>query len=52
MMADACLGTARLEGLGTVMEALAVANKNEDRAFEPELLRLKGELLLRQDDSN
>jgi len=33
-------------GLDVIDEALAIAAKNQDRCWEPELLRLKGELLL------
>jgi len=33
-------------------EALAAADEHEDRFFEPEMHRLNGELLLRQDQSN
>jgi len=33
-------------------EALAAANEHEDRHYEPEAHRLKGELLLKQNDSN
>jgi predicted ATPase len=40
------------EALGAVKEALAAANAQEERSYEPEIHRLRGELLLRQDDSN
>jgi hypothetical protein len=33
-------------------EALVGGDEHEDRQNEPEIHRLKGELLLRQDDSN
>jgi predicted ATPase len=36
------------EGLRTLAEAQAIAHKNAERRFDPELLRLKGELLLQQ----
>jgi predicted ATPase len=36
------------EGLTVLAEALAVAHKNEERFYEAELYRLKGELLLQQ----
>jgi predicted ATPase len=36
------------EGLKTVGEALAIADKNEERYYEAELYRLKGELTLAQ----
>ncbi len=35
-----------MEGLTLLAEALATANKNEERYYEPELHRLKGELTL------
>jgi tetratricopeptide (TPR) repeat protein len=38
------------DGLRALMEALAV--EHENRFYEAETYRLKGELLLRQDDSN
>lgn len=38
-------------GLDVIEEALATAAKNDDRVWEPELHRLKGEMLLRLDDS-
>ena len=37
-------------GLAVIEEALATAAKNDDRVWEPELHRLKGELLLRLGD--
>ena len=40
------------DGLRAVAEALAAGEANEDRQDEPERHRVKGELLLRQDDSN
>jgi predicted ATPase len=36
------------EGLGTLTEALAVVEKNEERYYEAELYRLKGELTLQK----
>jgi TOMM system kinase/cyclase fusion protein len=36
------------EGMRMLTEALALAHKNEEHRYEPELYRLKGELLLRQ----
>ncbi len=52
-LADICLETGHLdEGLNVVAEALAVADKNEDRWPVAEIYRLKGELLLKQHDSN
>jgi predicted ATPase len=40
------------DGLSALNEALAAADKREDRSGEPEIHRLKGELLLRQNHSN
>jgi predicted ATPase len=40
------------EALTGLNEAQSIADKNEDRTLEAETHRLKGELLLRQDDSN
>jgi predicted ATPase len=40
------------DGLSALTEALAAANKYEDRAFEAEANRLRGELLLKQNNSN
>jgi predicted ATPase/DNA-binding SARP family transcriptional activator len=37
------------QGLGVVTEALAIVERTGERLFEPELYRLKGELLLMQD---
>jgi predicted ATPase len=39
-------------GLDALTEALTIADENEDRYYEPETYRLKGELLLKQNDSN
>ena len=45
--------TGRLDdGLSALTEALAAADEHEDRLYEAEIHRLKGELLLKQDDSN
>ena len=53
LLAEACTQTGRLdEGLSALTEALAAANEHEDRHYEPEAHRLKGELLLKQNDSN
>ena len=53
MLAEACIEAGRLdEGLSALTEALATADVHEIRIGEPEMHRLKGELLLRQDDSN
>jgi predicted ATPase len=50
LLAEACMKTGRLDDALT--EALAAAEENETRDCESEIHRLKGELLLRQDDSN
>jgi class 3 adenylate cyclase/predicted ATPase len=53
LLAEACLETGRLDdGLSALTEALVFANKNEEREHEAEIHRLKGELLLKQNDSN
>ena len=45
--------TGRLDdGLSALTEALAAADEHEIRHYEPEMHRLRGELLLRQDHSN
>ena len=45
--------TGRLDdGLSALAEALAAADEHENRFCEAETHRLKGELLLKQDDSN
>jgi predicted ATPase len=50
---EACRKTGRFDhGLSALKEALAVADKQENRSFEAEIHRLKGELLLKQNDSN
>src|SRR5229473_1306859 len=49
LLAEACTQTGRLdEGLSALTEALAAANEHEDRHYEPEAHRLKGELVLRR----
>jgi predicted ATPase len=53
MLADVCVKVGRFDdGLGALTEALTIADENEDRYCEPETYRLKGELLLRQADTN
>jgi predicted ATPase/class 3 adenylate cyclase len=53
LLAEACMKTGRLDdGLSALTEALAAAEENENRHYEAETHRLKGELLLKQDDSN
>jgi len=53
LQAEACKETCRLhEGLNAVKEALVAANEHEIRHYEPEMYRLKGELLLGQNHLN
>jgi predicted ATPase/class 3 adenylate cyclase len=53
LLAEAYIETGRLDdGLSALTEALAAADEHEIRNYEAELHRLKGELLLRRDDSN
>jgi predicted ATPase len=53
LLAEACMDTGRLDdGLSALREALAAADEHDNRAFEAEMHRLKGELLLRQHDSH
>jgi adenylate cyclase len=53
LLAEVCIATGRLDdGLSAVTEALAAADEHGDRHHEAEMHRLKGELLLRQHDSN
>jgi predicted ATPase len=53
LLAEACMDTSRFDnGLSALAEALAAANEHENRFYEAEMHRLKGELLLRQNDSN
>src|SRR6266851_1883480 len=53
LLAGACMRTGRLDnGFAALTEALATADEHEDRMYEAETHRLKGELLLRQDHSN
>jgi predicted ATPase len=52
LLAEACMETGCLEdGLSALTEALAAADENENRAFEAEAHRLKGKLMMRQNDS-
>jgi len=52
MLAEACMKTGRLnDGLSVLREALVEVDAHENRMYEPEIYCLKGELLLRQDDS-
>jgi predicted ATPase len=53
LLAEACRETGRLDdGLSALAEAQATVDEREIRLREPEIHRLKGEVLLRQDDSN
>src|SRR5216683_2853759 len=53
LLAEACRETGRLDdGLSALAEAQATVDEREIRLREPEIHRLKAELLLRQDDSN
>jgi class 3 adenylate cyclase/predicted ATPase len=53
LLADACIETGRLDdGLSALTEAMAAADEHEDRHYEVEIHRLKGDFLLRQDQSN
>jgi predicted ATPase len=53
LLADACLGASHYDqGLRALQEALAAADKNEDRNHEPDIHRLEGELLLARDGSS
>jgi class 3 adenylate cyclase/predicted ATPase len=52
-LAEACCKTERIdEGLEVITEALDVVQEKGERWWEAEIHRLKGELLLRQDDPN
>jgi predicted ATPase len=49
LLAEACTETGRLDdGLSALTEALTAADEHEIRHYEPEMHRLKGELLLRR----
>jgi predicted ATPase len=53
LLAAACTKTGRLdEGLDALNEASAVAEQNEEHNWDAEIHRLRGELLLKQEDSN
>jgi len=52
LLAEACMQTNRLDdGLNALAEALAIADEHENRHYEAETHRLKGELLLKQSRS-
>jgi len=52
LVAEACRETGGPHGLNALTEALAAADEHENRVWEAEIHRLKGELLLKQNDSN
>jgi predicted ATPase/class 3 adenylate cyclase len=53
LLAEACRETGHLDdGLSALTEALAAADEREERTYEAEIHRLKGELLLRQSGAN
>jgi predicted ATPase len=53
LLAEVCRETGRFDdGLSAVAEALPFADEHEDRVAEAETHRLKGELLLKQNNSN
>jgi predicted ATPase len=53
LLAEAGRETGRLDdGLRALREALAAADEHKNRQYEAETHRLRGELLLKQDDSN
>ena len=53
LLGEACeRRAASTAGLSALKEALAAADEHEIRLYEPEMHRLKGELLLKQDHSN
>jgi predicted ATPase len=52
LLAEACIESGRLKhGQSVLAEAQAFANETEGRGYDAEIYRLKGELLLKQDDS-
>ena len=53
LLAEACMQAGSLDdGLSALTEALDAADKHEEREHEAEIHRLKGQLLLRRDQSN
>jgi predicted ATPase len=53
LLAEGCTETGRLDnGLNALTQALAAADEHEIRYYEAETHRLKGELLLKQDQPN
>ena len=52
-LAEACMKADRLDdALSAATEALAAADRQEERYYEPDIHRVRGEVLLRQDGSN
>ena len=51
-LAEAYIGTRLVDGIDALTEALSAANEHEIRHYESEAHRLKGELLLKRDNSN
>jgi predicted ATPase len=53
LLAEACTKSGRLDdGLSALTEALAAADEHENHFYEAEMHRLRGELLLKQNNSN
>ncbi len=53
LLAEACREAGRLDdGLNALTQALAAADENENRHYEAETHRLRGDLLLRRNHSN
>ncbi len=53
LLAEACRKAGRLDdGLSALTEALSAANEHEIRHYEAEMHRLRGELLLKRNNSN
>jgi predicted ATPase len=52
LLAEACMKSRLDDWLSALTEALAAADEHENRYYEAEAHRLKGELLPKQDDSN
>jgi predicted ATPase/class 3 adenylate cyclase len=53
LLAEACREAGRFDhGLSALTEALVAADEHENRNFEAEMHRLKGDLLLKQDQSS
>jgi predicted ATPase len=52
-LAEVCMKAGRLdEALSTAREALAAVDQQQERYYEPDIHRVKGEVLIRQDSSN